>query len=260
MVPHSGLLRSGERGEGLASRWYPSIAERILCIAALRDRISHSEGDALDLIGNVGDAHAAQFIDPPYAEAGARLYRHGTVDHGRVFELASSAAGDVLLTYEDTPEVRDMASAYDFETHPVAMRTTHHQTKHELIIGRELGWLRAALRVRGERRQRDSPARRMSSGLTATIRSMSAPPERRAERADGLVTVSWFAPRLGVSVRTVQRLVRDEELVRVVIGRRTYVTMESLNAYQRRSATTASSPRLKARLPTCRDYCSVSSS
>ena len=40
----------------MASRWYPeSLAERILSIAALRERIVFTEGDGLDLIAGLTD-------------------------------------------------------------------------------------------------------------------------------------------------------------------------------------------------------------
>jgi DNA adenine methylase len=89
------------------------------------------------------------FIDPPYTvpgtngkRAGTRLYTHYKVDHELIFATAARVAGDVLLTYDDCPDVRTLADAHGFETRSVAMKNTHHATMTERLIGRDLQWLR----------------------------------------------------------------------------------------------------------------------
>lgn len=92
---------------------------------------------------------AAFFIDPPYTaggakgkRAGTRLYNHHELDHERLFSTANQVAGDLLLTYDDAPDVRDLAERHGFAIVAVAMKNTHHAKMTELLIGRNLDWVR----------------------------------------------------------------------------------------------------------------------
>jgi DNA adenine methylase len=117
MTAGAGLLKQGEKGKGLASRWYPeTLVERIQILRQLRHRITFEQSDALDVIDHFsGDPDAVFFIDPPYTaggnHAGRRLYTHSEVDHEALFRLTASVAGRAMLTYHDVPEVRALASA-----------------------------------------------------------------------------------------------------------------------------------------------------
>jgi hypothetical protein len=62
------------------------------------------------------------------------LYLHSTVNHASLFDLLESAAGDVMLTYDDAKEVRDLAIAHGFFVTPIPMKTTHHTRMYELAI------------------------------------------------------------------------------------------------------------------------------
>ena len=89
----------------------------------------------------------AFFVDPPYTagngkQAGKRLYTHSELDHERLFELMGTVQGDFLMTYDNNEEVSDMAARHGFDVHPVPMRSTHHVAMTELLIGRELSWVR----------------------------------------------------------------------------------------------------------------------
>ena len=88
---------------------------------------------------------AAYFIDPPYSaggkRAGKRLYAHNQLDHERLFKLAGALAGHFLMTYDDAPEVRDMARRHGFEVRTVPMKNTHHEKMRELLVSRDLTWL-----------------------------------------------------------------------------------------------------------------------
>ena len=81
LAPGSGLLKTGENGKGIASRWYPeTLAKRIRHIGLFRDRIVFIEGDGLHYLQQTADrSDVAYFIDPPYTapgkRAGSRLYR-----------------------------------------------------------------------------------------------------------------------------------------------------------------------------------------
>jgi DNA adenine methylase len=140
MAPGASLVKNGERGRGVASRWYPdTLAKRIRNIVACRDRIEFVEGDALVVIPQYAQrATAAFFVDPPYTaggkSAGSRLYLHNVIDHARLFQTMAKVAGYCLLTYDDAPEPRALAQQYDFVVEEVPMTNTHHATLVELVI------------------------------------------------------------------------------------------------------------------------------
>ena len=147
MAPGSSLIKNGENGKGLRSRWYPgTLARRIRAIAKVRHRISFVEGDGLAVIGRYADRqNPVFFIDPPYTaggkKAGARLYTHHALDHQKLFELAARITGDLLMTYDFADEVLALAVKHGFQTRTVAMKNTHHAQMTELLIGRDLSWL-----------------------------------------------------------------------------------------------------------------------
>ncbi len=148
MAPGSSLIRYGENGKGIKSRWYPAtIARRIRAIASIRDRIEFIQGDGIEAIRSYARfVQTAMFIDPPYTvagkKAGTRLYKHFQLDHERLFAEASKIKGDMLLTYDNAPEVAELAVRHGFDIHTVAMKNTHHAEMAELLIGRNLQWLK----------------------------------------------------------------------------------------------------------------------
>lgn len=140
MAPGASLMKAGENGRGLASRWYPgTLARRIRAIYEHRERITFIEGDAFRIIPDfLDDPGAAFFIDPPYTaggkRAGKRLYTYNEVDHEGLFALVSRAQGDFLMTYDDAGEVEELAGKYHFAVRRAPMKTTHHATLYELLI------------------------------------------------------------------------------------------------------------------------------
>ena len=151
MAPGAGFVKTGENGRGLLSRWYPeTLARRILDIAQVRDKFSFVEGDGIEMVKRFADVEdAAFFVDPPYTVASRRLYQHWQVDHRKLFELLSKVKGDVLLTYDNTREVADLAEEFGFETEAIAMKNTHHAKMTELLIGRDLSWLSPSANAHG---------------------------------------------------------------------------------------------------------------
>ncbi len=147
MAPGSSLIKNGENGKGLRSRWYPgTLARRIRAIAKVRHRISFIEGDGLAVIRKYTDRNnSVFFIDPPYTaggkKAGARLYAHHMLDHQKLFELATHITGDLLMTYDFADEVLALAVKHGFKTRTIAMKNTHHAQMTELLIGRDLSWM-----------------------------------------------------------------------------------------------------------------------
>ncbi len=148
LAPGAGALKHGEDGKGVLSRWYPqTLRKRILDIANIKERIKFIRGDGFEVIRKKARyANAVFFIDPPYTasakKAGTRLYKYHQVDHEELFRLAGKIKGDFLMTYDDAEEVRALAVKHRFETRLVAMSNTHHATMSELLIGRNLVWVR----------------------------------------------------------------------------------------------------------------------
>lgn len=138
----SGMIKTGEKGRGLSSRWYPNtLVKRIANINRIRDRITFIHGDAFEIMEqHLKNENCYFFIDPPYTIAGRRLYNHFEVDHHRIFELASQMNGHFLLTYDDTIEVREWANEYGLPYITIPMQTTHLVTKNELLISDSFEW------------------------------------------------------------------------------------------------------------------------
>jgi DNA adenine methylase len=138
----SGLIKNGENGKGIASRWYPTtLKERITSINMVQHKISFFKSDAFRIIEKyLQDASSFFFIDPPYTIAGKRLYTHFDIDHERLFELTAQIKGKFMLTYDDTNEIRMLAEKHSFDYRFIPMKTTHHQVKNELIISDNFDW------------------------------------------------------------------------------------------------------------------------
>jgi len=144
----AGRVKHGENGKGIKSRWYPNtLSRRILDIRNIRDRIQFIHGDGLKVIAETSDCNdVVYFIDPPYTAAGkkpgSRLYTFSELDHAELFRLVSRTHGDFLMTYDNVEEVRTMAKEHNFDTEAIAMKNTHHAKLTELLIGRNLDWIR----------------------------------------------------------------------------------------------------------------------
>jgi len=148
MAPGAGLIKHGENGKGIASRWYPhTLARRIRDIGKIRDRIEFVQGDGLNVMRQHAErSDAVFFIDPPYTasgkKAGTRLYTYNELDHEALFTLAGTLRGDFLMTYDNAEGVRAMAGRHGFEVVAIPMQNTHHAEMVELLIGRNLSWAR----------------------------------------------------------------------------------------------------------------------
>jgi DNA adenine methylase len=143
LAPGASLMRKGENGKGIGSRWYAeTLAKRIRSIAENRSSISLLQADGFTVIEQYhDDRDVVFFVDPPYVTAGRRLYKYSEVDHHRLFQLMRGVAGEFLITYDDTPEVRAWVDEFDLKCESVAMKSRQHSRKSELLIGRDLQWL-----------------------------------------------------------------------------------------------------------------------
>lgn len=146
LAPGSGQIKNGESGKGLLSRWYPeTLARRIHLIHGVRARIEIVVEDGLETLARHAGGHdTVAFIDPPYTaggkRAGSRLYTYFELDHEKLFEICSTLQGDILMTYDDAAEIRQLSSLHGFSTRLVPMKNTHHAKMTELLIGKDLRW------------------------------------------------------------------------------------------------------------------------
>jgi len=149
LAPGGGILKNGENGRGIASRWYPeTLAKRVLDINRRRERITILEQDGIQVIQQYAkDAETVFFIDPPYTaggkRAGRRLYAYSELDHEELFTVAQRISGDFLMTYDNSEEIRRMAEKRGFDREPIRMKSTHHAEMSELLIGKDLTWARS---------------------------------------------------------------------------------------------------------------------
>lgn len=143
----SGLLKFGENGKGIKSRWYPAtLAKRITNLQRVADRIDFRCEDGLKVMkkfANLGEA--VFFIDPPYTaggkKAGKRLYKYCDINHAELFAICDSIKGDFLITYDNADEVKALAEIHGFQYCLIPMTNTHNATMQELVIGKDLSWM-----------------------------------------------------------------------------------------------------------------------
>jgi DNA adenine methylase len=147
LAPGAGLVKYGENGKGIASRWYPqTLSRRIRDINSIRDRLSFIHGDAFQIISENNRGDVTFFIDPPYTagkgkRAGSRLYTHFEIDHENLFSLLEHTPADFLLTYDNDSYVKELSTRHGFEFAEIAMQNTHLTKMTELLINRDLGWI-----------------------------------------------------------------------------------------------------------------------
>ncbi|MBF0097462.1 MAG: DNA adenine methylase [Magnetococcales bacterium] len=149
LAPGASLIKNGENGKGIASRWYPdTLARRIMAIDKIKDRFEFICGDGVEILKNyANEKNIVFFIDPPYTigggnnkRAGKRLYAHNEVDHDQLFKIAHQCTGQVLMTYDDNFDTKTLADRYNFSTKNISMKNTHHSKLSELIISKNLEW------------------------------------------------------------------------------------------------------------------------
>ena len=144
----SGLLKNGENGKGVASRWYPeTLARRIRQIETVKNKLTFAQSDAFKILDQYKNhKKAVFFIDPPYTaggkKAGKRLYTHFQLDHKNLFSCCAKLKGDFLMTYDNADEVKKLAMEYEFSSQLIPMKNTHHANMMELVVGRDLSWLK----------------------------------------------------------------------------------------------------------------------
>ena len=140
MAKGASVMKQGENGKGISSRWYAdTLAARLRTIRSYAGRLDFFEGDGLRLVELCKDSRsAAFFIDPPYTaagkRAGRRLYTYNEIDHEALFERMSEVRGVFMMTYDESPDVIEMAGRQGFHLAKVPMKSTHHAVMYELLI------------------------------------------------------------------------------------------------------------------------------
>lgn len=149
----AGFLKNGEAGKGILSRWYPAtLAKRINDICLIQSKLRFECGDGFNTLENYKDMpDVVYFVDPPYTaggkNAGSRLYTHFSIDHDMLFQKCSELAGDFIMTYDNSEDVRNLARKYSLQAKPIPMKNTHHAEMTELVIGRDLSWMNDTQRI-----------------------------------------------------------------------------------------------------------------
>jgi DNA adenine methylase len=147
LAPGAGKVKKGEKGKGIASRWYPeTLSKRIRKINRIRDKLTFIEGDGLEEIRkNLQRPETVFFIDPPYTaggkRAGRRLYTHSELDHDELFRMCRKLDGDFLMTYSNDKTTQQLARKHQFAIREIAMKNTHHAKMTEILVSRNLDWL-----------------------------------------------------------------------------------------------------------------------
>lgn len=137
------LVKVGENGRGVASRWYPeTLVKRIQLLHEFSSQVTFVEGDGLEILNEFApNPDAFVFVDPPYTagggkRAGSRLYDHSDLDHEAIFSALAQGQAQFMMTYDDDLEVLGMAKRNRFLLQHVAMKNTHHRCMNELLITR----------------------------------------------------------------------------------------------------------------------------
>jgi DNA adenine methylase len=141
----SGLIKYGENGKGINSRWYPNtLAKRINHIKQFRNKITFIQADGMEIIRDNLYSNSIFFFDPPYTaggkKAGNRLYNHHELDHELLFSLCDNIH-DFLMTYDISHEIEMLARKYCFEIKKIPMKNTHNTEMKEYIISKDLEWV-----------------------------------------------------------------------------------------------------------------------
>jgi DNA adenine methylase len=141
----SGLIKHGENGKGITSRWYPqTLAKRLNYIKKFKNKITFIQANGMDIIQSNLNSRAVFFFDPPYTaggkKAGSRLYNYSELDHEQLFSFCDNI-NCFLMTYDISPKIELLAKKYDFEIKEIPMKNTHNVKMKEYIISNNLNWV-----------------------------------------------------------------------------------------------------------------------
>jgi DNA adenine methylase len=141
------LVRSGESGRGISSRWYPdTLVFRIRRINHLASSgvLTFQQCDVFPMLSSYDFSDTVLFLDPPYTSegtsAGHRLYAHAALDHAHLLQKFATFSGAAFATHENTHTILELARCHGLLVREVEMKTTHHLKKKEIVLfNRALG-------------------------------------------------------------------------------------------------------------------------
>ena len=138
------LDKGGLRSEShIDQRWYPEVLyQRLAMIRALASRIIIHHMDVVECLRKYSHANNSAYIDAPYPGLGKDLYHKADVNHAELFQTLATWPGNWFATYNNDALVGALCHQYGFQYEQVKMRNAHHIQKTELIIGRNLDWLK----------------------------------------------------------------------------------------------------------------------
>lgn len=124
------------------ARWYPeTMRKRIAWLGERRNLIELTNLDGLAFLKSFTKKHATKtffFIDPPYVQAGAKLYLDAMNDmkHRDLagYLTGKSAAPNWLVTYDDCQLIRDAYACANVEQIPVRYSLHRKRTEHEICV------------------------------------------------------------------------------------------------------------------------------
>jgi hypothetical protein len=111
-------------------------------VRALASRIIIHHMDAVECLRKYSHANSSAYIDAPYPGLGKDLYHKADVNHAELFQTLATWPGNWFATYNNDALVGALCHQYGFQYEQVKMRNAHHIQKTELIIGRNLDWLK----------------------------------------------------------------------------------------------------------------------
>lgn len=112
-----------------------SLLPRLQSIVQERERITVYNLDALDFL-RIIEEHTFVYLDPPYYVKGKSLYmnHYKEEDHQQLANyLLHEAAFSWLLSYDDTPQIREKYQALELYRFPLNYTVSEKRTGYELL-------------------------------------------------------------------------------------------------------------------------------
>lgn len=124
------------------ARWYPdTICKRVRWLGDHRDQIILSNKDGLDFLSSFDGSEINStffFIDPPYVQAGAKLYMNAMNDlkHRDLAKFLTGCAAPLhwLVTYDDCQLISDVYASASIERVPVRYSLRRKRMEHEICV------------------------------------------------------------------------------------------------------------------------------
>jgi DNA adenine methylase len=139
--PIGGLAQAGKWKLGVRFN-REGLAQRILALGRLRDRIHSSNRDAIEFLKQTLPRGAARkrvlvYLDPPYVEKGKRLYLNSyeAGDHAKLSRyITSQTTLPWVMSYDDTRLIRDLYFEQQLGELPIRYSLQNKRNASELLI------------------------------------------------------------------------------------------------------------------------------